>query len=158
MMTMSSQNTEVPFCAWDFNVFSFLLRKNEIAWLWGKGLGYYCLAKVLRPMSDVELELDIVCLRFLDSVLLSMFCNSTLFLKRNATFWKLPFGEECIPVNLGLYMQISHDPGSRDSDPGPQEKSMKKRCVSFEIECTWQRAYSVIEWAHCHHEVTFFTV
>ncbi len=57
----------------------------------------------------------------------------TLFLKRNATFWKLPFflevaflfGEECIPVNLGL-----HDP-----DPGPQEKSMKKSCVSFETEC-----------------------
>ncbi len=32
-------------------------------------------------------------------------------------------------------MQISHDPGSHDSDPGPQEKSMKKSCVSFETEC-----------------------
>ncbi len=33
------------------------------------------------------------------------------------------------------YMQISHDPGSHDPDPGPQEKSMKKSCVSFETEC-----------------------
>ena len=28
-----------------------------------------------------------------------------------------------------------HDPGSHDPDPGPQEKSMKKSCVSFETEC-----------------------
>ncbi len=33
-------------------------------------------------------------------------------------------------------MQISHDPGSHDPDPGPQEKSMKKSCVSFETECS----------------------
>ncbi len=32
-------------------------------------------------------------------------------------------------------MQISHDTGSHDPDPGPQEKSMKKSCVSFETEC-----------------------
>ncbi len=32
-------------------------------------------------------------------------------------------------------MQISHDPGSHDPDPGLQEKSMKKSCVSFETEC-----------------------
>ncbi len=32
-------------------------------------------------------------------------------------------------------MQISHDPGLHDPDPGPQEKSMKKSCVSFETEC-----------------------
>ncbi len=47
----------------------------------------------------------------------------------------LSFVEECIPVNLGLYMPISHDPGSQDIDPGPQEKSTKKSCVSFETEC-----------------------
>ncbi len=44
-------------------------------------------------------------------------------------------GEECIPVHLGQYMQISNDPGSRDPDPEPQEKSMKKS--SFETECRW---------------------
>ncbi len=44
-------------------------------------------------------------------------------------------------MNLGVYiikktyMQISHDPGSHDPDPGPQKKSMKKSCVSFETEC-----------------------
>ena len=34
---------------------------------------------------------------------------------------------------------MSHDPGLHDPDPGPQEKSMKKSCVSFETECrrTW---------------------
>ena len=53
----------------------------------------------------------------------------------------LSFGEECIPVNLGLYMQISHDPGSHDPDPGPQEKSMKKSCVSFETECSQDDDY-----------------
>ncbi len=35
-------------------------------------------------------------------------------------------------------MQISHDPGSHDPDPGPQEKSMKKSCVSFETECSYE--------------------
>ncbi len=33
------------------------------------------------------------------------------------------------------HMQISRDPGSHDPDPGPQEKSMKKSCVSFATEC-----------------------
>ena len=33
-------------------------------------------------------------------------------------------------------VQISHDPGSHDPDPGPQEKSTKKSCVSFETECS----------------------
>ncbi len=33
-------------------------------------------------------------------------------------------------------MQISDDPGSHDPDPGPQEESTKKSCVSFETECT----------------------
>ena len=32
-------------------------------------------------------------------------------------------------------MQISHDPRSHDPDPAPQEKSMKKSCISFETEC-----------------------
>ncbi len=32
-------------------------------------------------------------------------------------------------------MEISHDLGSHDPDPGPQEKSAKKSCVSFETEC-----------------------
>ncbi len=35
-------------------------------------------------------------------------------------------------MNLGLYMQISNDSGSHDPDPGPQENSTKKSCVSFE--------------------------
>ncbi len=34
-----------------------------------------------------------------------------------------------------LEKSVYHDPGSHDSDPGPQEKSMKKSCVSFETEC-----------------------
>ena len=33
------------------------------------------------------------------------------------------------------YMQMSHDPGSHDPDPGLHEKSMTKSCVSFETEC-----------------------
>ncbi len=40
----------------------------------------------------------------------------------------LSFGEECIPMNMGLYPGV-HDPGS-------QEKSTKKSCVSFETECS----------------------
>ncbi len=32
-------------------------------------------------------------------------------------------------------MQISHDPGSHDPDPGPQGKCIEKSCVSFETEC-----------------------
>ena len=55
--------------------------------------------------------------------------------KRNILEVAFLFGEECIPVNLGLYMQISHDPRTHDPDPGPQEKAMKKSCVSFETEC-----------------------
>ena len=58
-----------------------------------------------------------------------------------STFLKLPFfGEECIPMNMQLYIistilmvttyQKPHDPDSR-----PQEKSTKKCCVSFETEC-----------------------
>ncbi len=42
-------------------------------------------------------------------------------------------------MNMGLHitdMQISPDRGSQDPDPGRQEKSMKKSCVSFETECT----------------------
>ena len=35
----------------------------------------------------------------------------------------------------GVNVQISHDPGSHDPEPGPQEKSTKKSCVSFETEC-----------------------
>ena len=34
-----------------------------------------------------------------------------------------------------IHMHISRDSGLHDSDPGPQEKSMKKSCVSFETEC-----------------------
>ncbi len=34
-----------------------------------------------------------------------------------------------------LYAEISYDPGSHEPDPGPQEKSTKKSCVSFETEC-----------------------
>ncbi len=49
-------------------------------------------------------------------------------------------------MNLGLYMQMSHDPGSHDSDPGSQEKSMKKSCVSFEAECSI-RMWAVIPYA-----------
>ena len=32
-------------------------------------------------------------------------------------------------------MQIFHDPGSHDPDPGPQGKSTKKSCISFETQC-----------------------
>ncbi len=60
--------------------------------------------------------------------------------KESQHFWScLSFGEECIPMNMGAYIistiQISHDPGSHEPDPGPQEKSTKKSCVSFETEC-----------------------
>ena len=67
----------------------------------------------------------------------------------------LSFGEECIPVNLELYiisktyMQISHNPRSHDSDPGPQEKSMRKSCVSFETECILGRLIMTI-WCFMH--------
>ncbi len=60
----------------------------------------------------------------------------TLFLKRNATFWKLPFFWRRVYTSESGVIHISHDPGSHDPDPGPQEKSMKKSCVSFETECT----------------------
>ncbi len=33
------------------------------------------------------------------------------------------------------HMQISHDPGQHDPDPGPQEKSTMKSCISFETQC-----------------------
>ena len=48
-------------------------------------------------------------------------------------------------------MQISHDPGSHDPDPGPQEKSTKKSCVSFGKECMIDQTF--------HHitEVTMVT-
>ena len=66
------------------------------------------------------------------------------FPKETQHFWSCPsFGEECIPVNLGLYivkktdMQISHDPRLHDPDPGPQEKSTKKSCVSLGKGCKW---------------------
>ncbi len=36
---------------------------------------------------------------------------------------------------MGLYM-ISDYPGLHDPDPGPQEKSTNKSCVSFETECS----------------------
>ncbi len=49
-------------------------------------------------------------------------------------------------MNLGLYMQIFHDPGSHDPDPGPQEKSMKKSCVSFEAECRWHSNNFFVLW------------
>ena len=58
------------------------------------------------------------------------------FPKETQHFWSyLSFGEECIPVNLGLCMQISHDPRLHDPDPGPQEKSTEKSCVSFGKDC-----------------------
>ncbi len=34
-----------------------------------------------------------------------------------------------------LNMQISHDPRLHDPDPGPQEKSTEKSCVSFGKDC-----------------------
>ncbi len=43
-------------------------------------------------------------------------------------------------------MQISHDPGSNDPDPGPQENSMKKSCVSFETECSLLFSSYIISW------------
>ncbi len=55
-------------------------------------------------------------------------------------FWScISFEEECLPMNKGLYiivtmllvMQISHDPGSYDPDPGLQGKSTKKSCISI---------------------------
>ncbi len=55
--------------------------------------------------------------------------ESILSLKRIATFLKLRFFWRTV------YMQISYDPGLHDPDPGPQEKSKKKSCVSFETEC-----------------------
>ncbi len=74
--------------------------------------------------------------------------TSTLFLKRNATFWKLPFfWRRVYTSESGIIHHFDnahgnnlpkapfHDPGSHDPDPGPQEKSMKKSCVSFETEC-----------------------
>ena len=74
-----------------------------------------------------------------------LFLLSTLSLKRNATFWKLTFfWRRVYTIESGVIygrslifdrMHISHDPGSHDPDPGPQEKSMKKSCVSFETEC-----------------------
>ena len=68
---------------------------------------------------------------------------STLSLKRIATFSKLPFF--CRRVYTNEYGVIhhfgnangSHDPGLHDPDPGPQEKSMKKSCVSFETGCIY---------------------
>ncbi len=33
-------------------------------------------------------------------------------------------------------MQISDDPRLHDPDPGPQEKSTEKSCVSFGKDCT----------------------
>ncbi len=62
--------------------------------------------------------------------------SSTLFLKRNTTYWKLPFfWRRVYTSESGV---ISHDPGSHDPDPGPQEKSTKKSCVSFETECIYK--------------------
>ncbi len=40
----------------------------------------------------------------------------------------------CLYQWIWGYVQISHDPRSHDPDPGPQEKFMKKSCVSFETE------------------------
>ncbi len=73
--------------------------------------------------------------------------NSTLSLKRNATFWKLPFFWRRVYTREsgvihhfdnahGNNLPKTHDPGSHDPDPGPQEKSTKKSCVSFETECS----------------------
>ncbi len=52
-------------------------------------------------------------------------------------------------MNLGLYMQISHDPGSHDPNPGPQEKSMKKSCVSLETECMFASGRAI----HCKRAI-----
>ncbi len=37
-------------------------------------------------------------------------------------------------------MQVSHDPRLHDPDPGPQEKSTEKRCVSFGKDCMYTAA------------------
>ncbi len=70
------------------------------------------------------------------------------FPKETQHFWScVSFGEECIRVNhiFGcsflkgsgtVSMQISHDPRLHDPDPGPQEKSTEKSCVSFGKDCT----------------------
>ncbi len=47
---------------------------------------------------------------------------------KNSNFWMFWW------ITLFIWF-ISHDPGSHDPDPGPQEKSMKKSCVSVETEC-----------------------
>ncbi len=58
--------------------------------------------------------------------------------KDSQHFWScLSFGKECIPMNLGL-CRFPMTPGHmRSHDPGPQEKSRKKNCVSFETECKY---------------------
>ncbi len=48
-----------------------------------------------------------------------------------------------------------HDPGSHDPDPGPQENSMKKSCVSFESECNLLYLDVSGIWTQCHVLCTY---
>ncbi len=56
----------------------------------------------------------------------------TPFSKRNATFLKLCFFWRRVYTNESGVM---HDPRLHDPDPGPQEKSTEKSCVSFGKDC-----------------------
>ncbi len=43
-------------------------------------------------------------------------------------------------------MQISHDPRLHDPDPGPQEKSTEKSCVSFGKDCNKSKVHGPCIW------------
>ena len=57
----------------------------------------------------------------------------TVFSKRNATFLKLAFFWRRVYTSESGAI---HDPRLHDPDPGPQDKSTKKSCVSFGKDCT----------------------
>ena len=75
----------------------------------------------------------------------------TLFLKRNATFWTLPFFQRRVYTSESglifldeVFWKLFRKPICRF--PMIQEKSMKKSCVSFEIECILEQCCSFMCW------------
>ncbi len=72
-----------------------------------------------------------------------------LFSKRNATFLKLHFfwsGVYTSESGVMHHFDSAHDPRVHDPDPGPQEKSTEKSCVSFGKNCTTMNLRYI--WVH----------